>query len=145
MTISEVLVAERNRLLRMSTFTTIMAVVLATWSRAPLMSFKLPLGGAEVENLTAGHVVLIGYPFFVILILLLAGQMLRVDQMVQEVSEFEAKYASWTFPDLEGYAGRVERLVAQTSGGRKVSHDDFCAIPSDAYTIFAIVRLSGMR
>lgn len=116
MSLSEVVINERNRLSRTSVFTTIIAILLATWARDPLLSFKLPLSGAEIDNLTAGHAVLLGYPFLAVLIFLLAGQVVRFEQMTKKLTQFEQKYADWRFPEISDFTTRAEKCIAVLSG-----------------------------
>lgn len=116
MSLSEVVINERNRLSRTSVLTTIIAILLATWARDPLLSFKLPLSGAEIDNLTAGHAVLLGYPFLAVLIFLLAGQVVRFEQMTKKLTQFEQKYADWRFPEISDFTTRAEKCIAVLSG-----------------------------
>ena len=95
MDIREELYEERKRLTRLGVSISIFCVLISTWARDPLINIELPLGGAKIENLTAGHAVLLGFPVVTFLILWLAGQAMRVDGLYQSLNPEQRKASDW--------------------------------------------------
>lgn len=81
----EILIDERSRLEKLGATTTILGVLLAVWSRDPLLQIELPLGGARLANLTAGHAITLGFPLLCMMYFWTLGQLFRVQHMRQIV------------------------------------------------------------
>lgn len=95
----ELVVTERNRLIRYSTITSLVSLVLAVWARDPLLYLTTPFTGTEVGNITVGHIILIGQPVVCILFFLLAAQVLRYKRCVRLLRDPEREHLDWQFPD----------------------------------------------
>ena len=95
MNVLELVISERNRLVRMATFTCFVGIVFALWARDPYLTVSLPLSGPEAGNLTAGHIVLVGHPLYCLLFLLLVLQVLRYDKLLFRLPLSDMKHLDW--------------------------------------------------
>ena len=97
MNLLELVVTERNRLVRYSILTSIVGVVLAIWARDEFLNITTPFSGSNEGNITAGHAVLIGHPIFCTLFLLLTAQIFRYKNLVTQLPIQQQNHLDWKF------------------------------------------------
>lgn len=91
----ELVVIERNRLVRFSILLSVVGFVLATWARDPLLNITTPFSGPDAGNITVGHAVLIGHPVLCVLFLVLAAQIFRYRDLVRNLDGPERTHLDW--------------------------------------------------
>lgn len=113
----DIVVTERNRLVRLSIFTSITGIVLSLWARDPYLNVSLPFSGEEAGNFTAAHIVLVGHPFYCLLFLILCSQIFRYEKLLESLqvtfrAHFDWKgYSQKSSPRFERFAtGLFEAL-----------------------------------
>ena len=112
MDLLELVVTERNRLVRFSIITSIATLVLAIWARDPKLHIVTPFSGSDVGNITVGHAILIGQPVVCILFFLLCAQILRYKNLVARLSDENREHLDWEFRirnDERGFLNFVYR------------------------------------
>ena len=97
MELLELVVTERNRLMRYSAITSIVSLVLATWARDPLLNITTPFSGEEVGNITVGHAILIGQPIVCFLFFLLCAQISRYKNLAAQLPDEEREHLDWKY------------------------------------------------
>ena len=97
MDLLELVVTERNRLMRFSIITSIVTLVLAIWARDPNLHIVTPFSGSDVGNITVGHAILIGQPIVCVLFFLLCAQILRYKNLVARLPDENRKHLDWRF------------------------------------------------
>lgn len=106
MNLLELVVTERNRLVRYSIITSIVSLVLATWARDAQLHIITPFSGEDVGNITVGHAVLIGQPIVCVLFFLLCAQISRYKNLVAQLSNEKREHLDWKFfsgNDVRGF------------------------------------------
>lgn len=101
MNMLELVVMERNRLVRYSILTSVIALVLAIWARDPLLNITTPFSGDEVGNITVGHAVLIGHPIVCVLFFVLVAQIFRYRNLVGSLPMREREHLDWKYGNFE--------------------------------------------
>ena len=96
MNMLELVVTERNRLIRFSILTSSIALILATWARDPLLSISTPYSGLNVGNLTVGHAILIGHPIVCVFFFLLTAQILRYRALAAQLPSDHREHLEWS-------------------------------------------------
>ena len=91
----ELVVTERNRLVRLSIIVSIVAFALATWARDPGLNITTPFSGPEAGNITVGHAVLIGHPVLCVIFLVLVAQISRYKSLVGRLAQHERDHLDW--------------------------------------------------
>ena len=112
----ELVVTERNRLVRYSIVTSIVALVLAIWARDPRLNITTPFSGDEAENITVGHAVLIGHPVVCVLYFVLVAQIFRYKNLAVLLPPMERRHLDWRYLPEEGngtWTIRVTRSVCE--------------------------------
>ena len=97
MDLLELVVTERNRLVRYSILTSVVGVVLAIWARDPLLNITPPFSGSNEGNITVGHAVLIGHPIICTLFFLLTAQIFRYKNLVTQLPVQQRNHLDWKF------------------------------------------------
>ena len=113
----ELVVMERNRLVRFSILLSVVGFVLATWARDPLLNITTPFSGSDAGNITVGHAVLIGHPVLCILFLVLAAQVFRYKDLVRNLDGAERRHLDWRLETGIGTTGSsalIRRICEMT-------------------------------
>ena len=113
MNLLELVVTERNRLVRFSIITSIVTLVLAIWARDPNLHIVTPFSGSDVGNITVGHAILIGQPIVCVLFFLLCAQILRYKNLVARLPDKNRKHLDWQFRIKNNERG-LEKFVNGT-------------------------------
>ena len=101
MTLLELAVTDRNRLVRFCILLNTFALISAVWARDPLLNISTPFTADEVGNITVGHIVLIGQPVIAVLYLFFIAQFYRYLNMVNQLTSAEASLIDWHFRRYE--------------------------------------------
>ena len=91
----ELVVMERNRLIRLSIVISIVAFSLAVWSRDPRLNFTTPFSGSEAGNITVGHAILIGQPLLCMMFFVLVAQIVRYTALVDKLPGVVTDHLRW--------------------------------------------------
>ena len=113
----ELVVMERNRLVRFSILLSVVGFVLATWARDPLLNITTPFSGPDAGNITVGHAVLIGHPVLCVLFLVLAAQVFRYKDLVRNLDGAERRHLDWRLEagiETTGSSALIRRICEMT-------------------------------
>ena len=130
MTLLELAVTDRNRLVRFCILLNTLSLVSAIWARDPLLNIGTPFTAGDVGNITVGHIVLIGQPVIAVLYIFFIAQFYRYLNMVDQLPSAEASLIDWHF-----------RRYAMDSGLRRVVK--YFAELARWFSIFAIPALAS--
>ena len=97
MNLLELVVTERNRLVRYSIILSVVSTVLAIWARDPFLSISTPFSGDDVGNITVAHAVLIGHPVVCVLFLAFTAQILRYKALVVQLPRSQVEHLDWRY------------------------------------------------
>lgn len=106
----ELVVQERNRLVRYSFLVSTGALALATWARDPLLQLTTPFSGANAGNITVGHAILIGHPVLCLMFFLLVAQIFRYANLVRQLPARHREHLQWRI----GSGSEESRVVRST-------------------------------
>ena len=106
----ELVVQERNRLVRFSFLVSVAALALAIWARDPLLQLTTPFSGSSAGNITVGHAILIGHPVMCVMFLLLVAQIFRYANLVRQLPDRHRKHLEWRIAS----SSEVSRVVRGT-------------------------------
>ena len=97
MTLLELAVTERNRLVRFCILFNTLALVSVIWARDPLLNISTPFTADDVANITVGHIILIGQPVIAVLYLFFIAQFYRYLNVVDQLTFADSNLIDWRF------------------------------------------------
>ena len=115
MNLLDLAVTERNRLTRFCILLNAVSLISAIWARDPLLKISTPFTEGDVDNITVGHIILIGQPIIAMLFLFFVAQFYRYARIIDRLSLDERYLLDWRFRAIKNddWLRRIVKCIAE--------------------------------